>query len=146
MSLEMTRAEREAFLADLHVGVISIEQPGRAPLSVPIWYDFRPEVGLWIVTERHSRKGRLLAAAGRFTLCAQTEAPPLYKYVSVEGPIVSTRPADREKDVRPMARRYFGEALGDQYVESQSGEDNVVVTMRPERWRTMDYGKLVAGG
>ena len=37
MSLKMTKDEREAFLADLHVGVISIEDPGRGPLTVPIW-------------------------------------------------------------------------------------------------------------
>ena len=29
----------------------------------------------------------LLDAAQRYSLCAQTEEPPLYKYVSVEGPI-----------------------------------------------------------
>jgi hypothetical protein len=38
----MTRAEREAYLADLHVGVISIERAGSAPLTVPIWYDYDP--------------------------------------------------------------------------------------------------------
>ena len=32
MSYKMTREEREAFLADLHVGVIGIEAPGRAPV------------------------------------------------------------------------------------------------------------------
>ena len=37
--LQMTRAEREAFLAGSHVGVISIEQPDRPPPAVPIWYD-----------------------------------------------------------------------------------------------------------
>ena len=36
MSLNMTRKEREAFLAGLHVGVLSIEQPGQAPLSAPV--------------------------------------------------------------------------------------------------------------
>ena len=34
MSLAMTEAERHAFLADLHVGVISIEQSERPPLTV----------------------------------------------------------------------------------------------------------------
>jgi nitroimidazol reductase NimA-like FMN-containing flavoprotein (pyridoxamine 5'-phosphate oxidase superfamily) len=84
MSLQMTREEREAFLADVHVGVLSIEEPGRGPLTVPIWYGYAPGGELWIVTERGSRKGRLLASAKRFSLCAQSEAPP-YKYVSVEG-------------------------------------------------------------
>jgi hypothetical protein len=31
MDTTMTRAEREAFLADVHVGVLSIAEPGRGP-------------------------------------------------------------------------------------------------------------------
>ena len=33
----MTQEEREAFLADLHVGVLAIPADG-APLTAPIWY------------------------------------------------------------------------------------------------------------
>jgi hypothetical protein len=33
MALQMSKAEREAVLAGLHVGVISIAEPGRGPLS-----------------------------------------------------------------------------------------------------------------
>lgn len=143
MSLNMTRAERDAFLADLHVGVISIERAGAAPLAVPIWYDYDPKIGVWVITDEDSQKGRALRAAGRFTLCAQSEQPPAYRYVSVEGPVVDVRTADREKDTRPMAHRYFGPELGDRYVTSQVGDEVALVfTMRPERWRTMDYGKL----
>ena len=67
-------------------------------------------------TGRSSRKGQLLSRAGRFSLCAQMEALP-YKYVSVEGPIVSTQPADHERDLRPIARRYLGAEEGDRYIE-----------------------------
>jgi len=51
MSLAMSRQEREAFLAALHVGVISIERPGRGPLTVPIWYGYEPGGDLWIMIE-----------------------------------------------------------------------------------------------
>lgn len=142
MSLAMTRSEREAFLADLHVGIISIEQNGEAPLSVPIWYDYSPEIGLWVLTEEGSQKGKALAAAGRFTLCAQTEEPPRYQYVSVSGPVVLVRDADKDADARPMARRYFGPELGDLYTDSGEAGTSKVFTMKPERWRTVDYGKL----
>ena len=141
----MTRSEREAFLAGLHVGVISIERADAAPLAVPIWYDFTPAKGLWVLTGKDSQKGRALAAAGRFALCAQVETPPAYQYVSVEGPIVETRPADQEQDSRPMAHRYFGKELGDAYIASTPDEASLVFTMRPERWRTVDYTKLGAG-
>ena len=42
-----------------------------------------------------------------------------------------------------MARRYFGRELGDRYADSNAGGDSVVFTMRPERWRTVDYRKDV---
>jgi nitroimidazol reductase NimA-like FMN-containing flavoprotein (pyridoxamine 5'-phosphate oxidase superfamily) len=141
MNLSMTAAEREAFLAGVHVGVIGIEQADAAPLAVPVWYDFAPDRGVWLVTDGDSLKARLLRRARRFTLCAQTETAP-YQYVSVEGPVVDTRPADLERDRRPMARRYLGRELGDLYLKGQPGAGELVFTMRPERWRTVDYGKL----
>ena len=144
-TLSMTRSEREAFLSAVHVAVISIERAGRTPLAVPIWYDYDPAIGVWVITEKGSQKGLALAAAGRFAMCAQSEAPPLYRYVSVEGPITSTRPASRDGDSRPMARRYFGRELGDRYVEGGDSRDSLVFTMRPERWRTVDYATLEAG-
>jgi uncharacterized protein len=116
MSLAMTKHEREAFLADLHVGIVSIPDEGRGPLTVPIWYAYDPGGELRVVTSRTSRKGQLLERAGRFSLCVQTETPP-YQYVSVEGPIVSTEAADLERDVRALAHRYLGERVSDRYVE-----------------------------
>jgi nitroimidazol reductase NimA-like FMN-containing flavoprotein (pyridoxamine 5'-phosphate oxidase superfamily) len=144
MSLAMTKQEREAFLADVHVGVISIPEPGRGPLTVPIWYAYDPGGELRIVTGRASRKGRLLSQADRFSLCAQTETPP-YRYVSVEGPIVAIEAANLERDLRPLARRYLGAEMGDRYVEQTRREfeqvENVLVRMRPERWLTVDFAK-----
>ena len=144
MSLTMSRQERESFLAGVHVGVISIAEEGRGPLTVPIWYGYEPGGDLWIVTERSSRKGRLLEKARRFALVAQTEAPP-YKYVSVEGRVVSIAPADLERDLRPLAHRYLGRERGDGYSEATGGsearDESVVVRMRPERWLTTDYAK-----
>ena len=148
MSLAMNRKEREDFLAGVHVGVISIAEEGRAPLAVPIWYGYAPGGELWVVTERSSRKGRLLEKARRLSLCVQTETPP-YRYVSVEGPIVGVAPSDLERDVRPLAHRYLGRELGDRYIEATGGAGartgNVVVRMRPERWLSTDYGNQFGG-
>ena len=143
MSQNMTNAERETFLADLHVGVISIAEKDRGPLTAPIWYDYEPGGELWILTGRDSLKGRLLVDTGRFSLVAQTETPP-YKYVSVEGPITSIDKPDLERDERPMAHRYLGEEFGNGYIEATRGDgdaDNILVKMRPERWLTIDYSK-----
>jgi nitroimidazol reductase NimA-like FMN-containing flavoprotein (pyridoxamine 5'-phosphate oxidase superfamily) len=139
----MTKQEREDFLADLHVGIISITEEGRGPLTVPIWYCYAPGGEVRVVTGRTTRKAQLLGRARRFSLCAQTETWP-YKYVSVEGPIVAIEPAHLERDRRPLAQRYFGVRVGDQYIErTRAGTDeNMLVRMRPERWLTVDYGKV----
>ena len=42
MSFAMTRQEREAFLAEVHVGILSVADEGRGPLTVPIWYAYDP--------------------------------------------------------------------------------------------------------
>ena len=139
MSLSMTTAEREAFLADLHVGVLGVNH-GDVPLAVPIWYDYEPGGDLWVLTSPDSIKGRALAATGRFSLCAQTETPP-YRYVTVEGSVASVEePSD--DDTRHMAHRYLGAELGDAYVEATAeGDDSRLYRLTPERWYTVDYGK-----
>ena len=101
----MSEHERQEFLAGVHVGVISIERADGPPLTVPIWYGYEPGGVVWIITGAESVKGRLLDAAGRFSLCAQTEEPPFYKYVSVEGPIVDVAPAELEADRQLRHRR-----------------------------------------
>jgi PPOX class probable F420-dependent enzyme len=142
MTTAMTRSEREAFLADVHVGVLAIAEDGRGPLAAPIWYGYEPGGEVWFVTGRDSRKGRLLARARRASLVAQSETPP-YKYVSVEGPIVRIEKPDLEAHLRPLARRYLGRDPGDRYVEQTREEagESVLVRIRPERWLTVDYAK-----
>ncbi len=142
MALTMTRLEREAFLAGVHVGMISITEEGRGPLTVPIWYAYAPGGELRLITGRNSRKGRLLAQVGRFSLCVQTETPP-YRYVSVEGPITAIEAVDVERDLRPLAHRYLGAEEGDSFVEQMRGGqgENILVRMRPERWLAADYSK-----
>jgi nitroimidazol reductase NimA-like FMN-containing flavoprotein (pyridoxamine 5'-phosphate oxidase superfamily) len=141
MSFAMSAEEREQFLAGLHVGVLSVAAGGaRGPLTVPVWYDYRPGGQVSVITGRSSRKGEAIAAAGRMSLCAQDENPP-YRYVSVEGPVVIE---ELDLDERlAMARRYLGTDGGDRYVASNpdaTGE-NVMIRMTPEHWLSVDYGK-----
>jgi hypothetical protein len=142
MALTMTKMEREAFLAAVHVGMISIAEEGRGPLTVPIWYAYAPGGELRLITGRHSRKGRLLTQAGRCSLCVQTESPP-YRYVSVEGPITAIEAVDVARDLRPLAHCYLGAEEGDSFVEQTRGgqAENILIRMWPERWLTADYSK-----
>jgi len=55
--MALSREEREQFLAEPHIGALSVvERPDRAPLTVPIWYQYEPGGDLWIATEPGARK------------------------------------------------------------------------------------------
>ena len=138
MSLAMSQEEREAFLAEMHVGVIAINDPGRGPLTAPIWYDYEPGGAVRVLIGPESRKARLLNAGDRVSLVAQQEAMP-YRYVSVEG-TVSLRPSE-DGEILAMATRYLGEDMGRAYAEQNTGE-NLTVAIDIERWLTVDYGKM----
>lgn len=140
MTFAMTKNEREMFLAALHVGILGISAPDRGPVLIPVWYRYEPGGDIFFITNKNAKKVELLAQEGRFSLCVQVESPP-YKYVCVEGPIVSMEDADHERDLAPIARRYLGEERGDVYVEGTLGEEELLVRMRPEKWSTADYGK-----
>jgi len=145
MSLAMSKAERDAFLAETRVGIVSVAEEGRGPLTVPVWFSYESGGPLRFVTGGRSKKAALLRAARRASLCVQTETAP-YKYVSVEGPVRISAP-NFERDVHQIARRYLGDQLGDWYVESTADErhDAILVTLEPQRWITVDYAKMVAG-
>lgn len=136
---KMSSDEREKFLADVHVGVIAVERPDRAPLAVPIWYGYQPggEVLLW--TESDSLKHRLIRDAGRFAITVQDEKPP-YRYVTAEGDVTSIGPAE-DADVRELAVRYLGAEAGDTFTDENLTPTSIAIRMRPVRWLSMDYAE-----
>ena len=141
MWVAMSAAERDEFLAGVHVGVLSaaIGTAGQT-LTVPVWYSYQPGGLLTVLTGRRSRKAAAIRASGRFGLCAQDDSPP-YRYVSAEGPVL------REDELDPterlaMACRYLGSAGGIRYVTDNPdpGGENVAFRMRPEHWLSQDQG------
>ncbi len=141
MSYVMSVAERDQFLGQVHVGVLAVAAgDGRGPLAAPVWYSYQPGGLITVITGRESRKGRAIQAAGRVSLCVQSEDRP-YKYVSVEGPAVLE---ELDLDERlALARRYLGAEGGDQYVADNPDLDNELAVFRiqPQRWLSVDYGK-----
>ena len=135
----LNQQEKEAFLSELHVGVLSIPQDGRGPLTAPIWYCYAPGENLWIMIGRDSRKAGLLEVGTRVSLCAQTEDPP-YAYVTVEGPVESVRPGT-DDDILELATRYLGKEGGKAYAESMPTGTSLTVTIRPETWLAVDYSR-----
>lgn len=113
-----------------------------APLALPIWYQYTPGGDIWIMTGRDSRKHELIRAAGRFSLLVDRVEPTL-RYVSVEGPVVDTRPGTVE-DLREISARYLPAEKVDGYMEfaSKNHGEQVIIRIRPERWVTSDLGTV----
>jgi len=138
MEESMSKSEREAFLADTHVGVISIQVERRAPVMMPVWYSYQAGGEVWFLSNEGAKKIEYIKKAGRFTLCAQQEELP-YKYVTVEGPVTLIEEVDRTRYMVPLARRYLGVEKGDQYIEETEGTVEIMIRMRPERWSSADH-------
>ncbi|MDG9719964.1 pyridoxamine 5'-phosphate oxidase family protein [Streptomyces sp. DH24] len=141
--MALTREERELFLAEPHVAALAVDAgPDRAPLTVPIWYQYAPGGEVWIMTGLESRKYELIKAAGRFSLLVDRLEPSI-RYVSVEGPVVDTVPATVEQ-LREISARYLPADKVDGYVDFawQNHGEQVVVRMRPERWVSSDLGSV----
>ena len=95
-----------------------------------------------MITPADSRKAKLCEVGTRVSLVAQSEELPP-KYVSVEGPITSVV-AGTPADAEVMAVRYLGEEIGAAYIEQTRADgevDEVVITVRPERWFSGDFAK-----
>lgn len=137
--MAMDASAREEFLAAKHVGVISVARREGPPLTVPVWYSYRPGGDVVVQTGPGSVKFRLLEAAGEFSLLAQDETPP-YKYVSVEGPLVSVERETSQADREAMAYRYFDRPEADDYLEQIKDEPIAQLRMRPRRWYAVDFG------
>jgi nitroimidazol reductase NimA-like FMN-containing flavoprotein (pyridoxamine 5'-phosphate oxidase superfamily) len=141
VSTSMSQAEREQFLAEVHVGVLSVAQGnGHGPLAIPVWYSYQPGGLVSVSTGRGTRKASAIATAGRFSLCAQDERPP-YKYVTVEGPAVIEEAELAERT--ELARRYLGAEGGDAFMAANPGTpgEEIIIRMTPETWLSADFSQ-----
>jgi Pyridoxamine 5'-phosphate oxidase len=133
--------DRESFLAEPHVAALSVSSgPDRGPLTLPIWYQYAPGGEAWVLTEAGSRKARLIAATGRFTLMVDRVLPTV-RYVSVEGPVTRTVPGTDEL-LREITERYLPPDQVPGYLEFARAElgEQIAIYLRPERWLTADLG------
>jgi hypothetical protein len=133
--------DREQFLAEPHIAALSVSAgQGRGPLTLPIWYQYDPGGEAWVLTEAKSRKVRLIAAAGRFSLMVDRVRPTV-RYVSVEGPVTRTVPGTDAMTLE-IAERYLPPDKARAYLEFARAElgEQVAIYLRPERWLTADLG------
>jgi uncharacterized protein len=88
---QMTERERQDFLAEPHVAVLSVTSEGdRPPHTTPVWYAYDPGGDLTFFTGtqgRRPRKAGLIQKAGVLSVTVQREVFP-YRYVTAECTVV----------------------------------------------------------
>ncbi len=137
----MPAAEREAFLAEPHIGVLTISRgEGQPPLASPIWYEYEPGGDVAVNVGRGSVKARLAASAGVASLTVQTESLP-YRFVTVGGPLAITA-ADADTR-RRIAARYLPAEMVDGYLATGAVADMVTLRLTPTTWHSNDYTRVM---
>ena len=134
-------SDRELFLAEPHIAALSVSAgPDRGPLTVPMWYQYTPGGEAWILTEAASRKARLIADAGRFSLMVERLTPTI-RYVSIEGPVTRTIGVTEELE-RELTERYLPPEKAAAYLAFAKATfgAQVVIYLRPQRWLAQDLG------
>ena len=139
MSMAMTTQERETFLADVHIGVLGVARPDGPPSLTPVWYRYADGV-VEIATSSSTAKVGLLREVGQASLCAQREGEPAPAFVTVEGPVAVDPVPDGL--VEAIASRYLGPEAGASYAAGPGQQDDIVLTLHIERWRTVDFSKV----
>jgi hypothetical protein len=139
----MSELAREAFLADLHVGVLAVASGDeRPPLCTPIWYHYVPGGDLTFYTGGEgepNRKMRLIRQAGAVTFTVQEEEQP-YRYVSIEGSVREDANPPRE-DFLAIIERYLGAEGAEQFIDKFIGPGAVIYHVTPTRWRSVDFSQ-----
>ncbi|CAA9575456.1 MAG: hypothetical protein AVDCRST_MAG49-4118 [uncultured Thermomicrobiales bacterium] len=146
MPRPMTEQERQAFLAEPRVGVLSVaSDDDRPPLTVPVWYGYQPGGSLSYFTGtqgRRARKTGLMRRAGVVSLSVQHDEFP-YRYVTVEGTVVRTDQPPPAEGMLAIVRRYIPEDHAQGFVAAEladPGPELVLFTVRPDRWLSFDFG------
>jgi nitroimidazol reductase NimA-like FMN-containing flavoprotein (pyridoxamine 5'-phosphate oxidase superfamily) len=141
----MTENERQEFLAEPRIGVLSVaSDDGRPPLTVPIWYGYEPGGSVTFFTGtqgRRVRKTGLIRRADVLSLCVQREEFP-YRYVTVEGTVIGEEWPPSAERMLAVARRYLPEEAAQAFVEAElehSQTELVLFEVRPDRWLTFDF-------
>ena len=127
----MDQAERDTFLAQPQVAVLStLSKDGRIH-SVPVWYLYAG--GLFrILTARGSAKHRNIERTRRASLCID-QRDGAFRYVTAEGPVAVTDPVIFDERLA-LHTHYRGEEQARRIVAKGGHEEMVMLVLTPERW------------
>ncbi len=71
MPRPLSKIEREQFLAELHVGVLTVAESDRGPLVCPVWYTYAPGGPVTLCTKKDARKAEILKLGARVSFLVQ---------------------------------------------------------------------------
>ena len=147
MPRALTADEREQFLAEPRIGVLSVTaEDGRPPLTVPVWHAYQPGGDLTFFTGtqgRTARKVKLLEKAGKVSFCVQKPDFP-YRYATVEATIVKADRSPAVADVVAITSRYLPPDAARGFAESEVNRPDgtfVLFHARPDRWSSIEFGE-----
>jgi len=142
-NMALSKEEREQFLAEPHIAALSVSAGDkRGPLTVPIWYQYKPGGEPWVLTGAGSRKHRLIETQGEFTLMAERGEPSV-RYVAVDGEVSRIEPGTDEQLVE-ITHRYMSGDAAEKYLDFARNNlgENVIIYMRPQHWLSADLGSF----
>jgi PPOX class probable F420-dependent enzyme len=126
----MTDDEREAFLREANVAVLSTVDSRRRPHAAPVWYLY--DNGIFrISTGVGSQKHKNIEANPNISLVIDQRVLPYYA-VMVQG-AAEIGPAFSQDDGLRLAVRYLGGELGTRYAQTQTAEGSVSLTIKPRK-------------
>ncbi|HYA36433.1 MAG TPA: pyridoxamine 5'-phosphate oxidase family protein [Candidatus Binataceae bacterium] len=136
--MPMSKRDIDRLLSEANVAVVAVTAPDGAPHAVPTWYEYKKGV-IVFHTAPSAFKYKCLQHDPRVTLCVDTRKAP-YKAVIAKGR-VSIEIKKDDARIRRMAVAYLGKRQGEAYAKTIMGEELAVVSFKPDRLISWDYGK-----
>jgi PPOX class probable F420-dependent enzyme len=137
----MTKSEIKEFLMkDTFTGKLATVKKNGSPHVVPIWFVVeevnsrnRNKLGnIYLTTGRDSVKAENIQRDSRVSICVDDQAPP-FSFVLICGnaKLIPYRRKEVLKWATKIAERYMGKKNAKAYGERNSGEEEVLVRIRP---------------
>lgn len=125
-------AGRDEFLNRPQIAVYAVQTFGGDIHATPVWYVYRDGV-FRILVDRGSAKHRYSEAAGRASVCVDSDAGGQFQYVLGQGPveIVDQVPIEYRRE---LWAHYAGAEKAEEVIKSGRHERQVALLLRPDRW------------